>query len=93
MDKCSTGVCIPVESWMENKPLIIGIAILAVALIVGVYFWWRSRSSSAASASEPVTEEFVGRQGATREEFEAAQRAVQAQAQAQQPEEEHEHQE
>ncbi len=90
MEKCATGVCIPTGSLMENKPLLIGIAIAVVALLVGGYFWWRSRSSAPtqASAEEPVTEEFVGRGPA---DFEAAQRA--AAAEMQQPPAEQQHEE
>ncbi len=86
MDKCTTGVCLPVGSWMENKPLVIGIAVLVFALIVGGYFWWRGRSTSTSSASEPQVEEFVGRQEA---DF---QPPPQAQAQPEQ-EAPHDHQE
>ncbi len=64
MEKCATGVCVPVGSWMENKPLVIGLAVLVFALIVGGYFWWRGRGASAAAATEPAVEEFVGRQEA-----------------------------
>ena len=96
MDKCATGVCLSVGSWMENKPLVIGIAVAIFALIVGGYFWFRSRSSAPA-AEEQQVEEFVGRQGATREEFEAAAAAAAAQQGGEPPqqeeEEQHQHQE
>ena len=62
MDKCATGVCVPVASWMENKPLLIGIGVVIFALIVGGFFLWRSRSGASSSAPEPQVEEFVGRQ-------------------------------
>jgi hypothetical protein len=79
-------------SLMENKPLLIGIAVVIVALIVGGYFWWKSRSSTSGESSvhEPVTEEFVGRGPA---DFEEAQRAVAAEQQHEQAPAEHQHEE
>jgi hypothetical protein len=79
MDKCSTGLCMPIASWMENKPLLIGIAVLVFSLIVGGYFWFFRKSSSAETppqGEEPQVEEFVGRQQA---DFEAAQAEAQQQ--------------
>ena len=85
MDKCATGLCMPIASWMENKPLLIGIAVLVFALIVGGYFWFSRKSSSAETppqGEEPQVEEFVGRQQA---DFETAQRAAAQQQEQEQP--------
>ncbi len=87
MEKCATGVCVPVASWMENKPLLIGVGVLIFALIVGGFFWWRGRSGASASAPEPQVEEFVGRQ---QEDFQQPPSQPQAAPEAA---EEHEHQE
>jgi len=95
MEKCATGVCLPIGSLMENKPLLIGIAVAVLAILVGSYFWFFRKGASAETppqGAEPQVEEFVGRQQA---DFEAAQAEAQAHAHAQQqqqqqPEEQHE---
>jgi hypothetical protein len=84
MEKCATGVCLPIGSLMDNKPLLIGIAVAVLALVIGGYFWFFRKDASAETPSqgeEPQVEEFVGRQQA---DFEAAQAEAQQQQQQQQ---------
>ena len=93
MEKCATGVCLPIGSLMENKPLLIGIAVAVLAIIVGGYFWFFRKGASAETppqGAEPQVEEFVGRQQADFEAAQAEAQAYQQQQQQQQPEEQHE---